>query len=136
MLNLYHQSNKLNLNLMKKLFSFVAIFAVAMMLTGCGFTSNLSSNVNVVETSVVLSEANFNVVRNVSAEVSSTYVFGIGGIGKKALKDVAVAELTEKANLVGSQALINVAVKSSIQNYFIVNKVTFTATGTVIEFEK
>ena len=121
---------------MKKLFSFVAIFAVAMMLTGCGFTSNLSSNVNVVETSVVLSEANFNVVRNVSAEVASTYVFGIGGIGKKALKDVAVAELTEKANLVGSQALINVAVKSSIQNYFIVNKVTFTATGTVIEFEK
>ena len=121
---------------MKKLFSFVVIFAVAMMLTGCGFTSNLSSNVNVVETSVVLSEANFNVVRNVSAEVSSTYVFGIGGIGKKALKDVAVAELTEKANLVGSQALINVAVKSSIQNYFIVNKVTFTATGTVIEFEE
>ena len=54
----------------------------------------------------------------------------------KALKDVAVAELTEKANLVGSQALINVAVKSSIQNYFIVNKVTFTATGTVIEFEE
>jgi hypothetical protein len=77
---------------MKKLFSFVAIFAAAMMLTGCGFTSNLSSNVNVVETSVVLSEANFNVVRNVSAEVSSTYVFGIGGIGKKARQNKALID--------------------------------------------
>jgi uncharacterized protein YbjQ (UPF0145 family) len=121
---------------MKKLFSFVAIFACVMMLTGCGFTSNLSSNVNVVETSVVLSEANFHVVRNVSAEVSSTYVLGIGGISKKALKDVAVAELTKEANLKGSQALINVAVKSNVQSYFIVQKTSFIATGTVIEFEK
>lgn len=121
---------------MRKLLSvMVAVFAV-IMCTGCAITANQTTNMNVVETSVVLQDANFHVVRHVSTEISQSYVFGIGGISKRALRDTAIAELTKEANLQGSQALINVAVKTSSENYLIYNRVTFIATGTVIEFEK
>ena len=116
-------------------FLFVAVISL-LLLSGCGMTSNLSSNVYESQTSVVLSQANFHVVKTVRAEVSSTYVFGLGGISKKALKNNAVAELTEKANLTGSQALVNITVKSAVKTVLIWNQITFYAEATVIEFDE
>ena len=121
---------------MKKIHLLVAIIAAAILFTGCGVHSGLTSNVNLIQTNVVLQEANYHVVDNVSADASATYIFGIGGLSRRALKETAVAELVEKANLRGSQALVNVSVKSSIQNVFIWTKMTYTATGTVIEFDE
>lgn len=114
---------------------FIAIVSV-MLLSGCGLTSNMSQNVNANQTNVVLSQANFHVVKTVSAEVSSTYFFGIGGLNKKALSQNAVAELTKKAGLTGSQALVNVTVKSAVKSVLIWSQVTFYAEATVIEFDE
>lgn len=114
---------------------FVAVAAV-FALASCGVSSHLTTNANLNQTEVVLSQKNFHVVKNVEANTSATYVFGIGGLGKKALKDNAVAELTKKANLTGSQALVNVTVKSSSKFIFFYTKVTAHAEGTVIEFDK
>lgn len=108
---------------------------IALFLTGCGINSNLTSNANVNQTNVVLSENNFHVVKTVDADVSATYVFGIGGLSKKALHNNAVAELTKKANLKGSQALVNVTVKSNVSVILFVTKVTLHAEGTVVEFD-
>lgn len=121
---------------MKRL-KFLLIALVSLfLLSSCGLTTNLTHNVNENQTSVVLSQANFHVVKTVSTKVSSTYFFGIGGLSKKALKNNAVAELTSKAKLTGSQALINVTVKSSVKTVLIWNQITYYAEATVIEFDK
>ena len=121
---------------MKRIFAIFAVAFVAVILTGCGVSSYMTSNVNVNQTNVVLQEDNFHVVRNVSAEVSQSYVLGIGGLSKRALKENAVSELTEKAHLTGSQALINVTMKEDYQTVFIWSKRTVRAQGTVIEFDE
>jgi hypothetical protein len=80
----------------------VTLFAAALLVTSCGVSIPMTSNANLNETTVVLSQDNFKVVNTVSAEVSQTYIFGIGGLNKKSLEANAVAELTAKANLQGS----------------------------------
>ena len=120
----------------KHLSKIVMAVAAVLLLASCGISQNLTNNTNLQQTNVVLSQKNFHVVKNVEAEVSSTYVFGIGGCSKKALHNNAVAELTKKANLTGSQALVNVTVKSSGKMVFFWSKLTISASGTVIEFDK
>ena len=121
---------------MKKIRIIMAVIAATLLLTGCGFTSNLTMNHNVNQTNVVLSSNNFHVVKTVRTEVSSTYWFGIGGLSRRALKENAIAELTRKAELVGHQALINVNVKRSDKIVLIYRQSTFYAEGTVIEFDR
>ena len=122
---------------MKKLLSRIAMaVAAVLLLAGCGVSQNLTSNANLNQTNVVLSQKNFHVVKNVEATASATYVFGIGGLSKKALYNNAVAELTKKADLKGSQALVNVTVKNSGKMILCFGKVTYHAEATVIEFDE
>ena len=110
--------------------------AAVLLFSSCGINSHLSTNHNLQQTNVVLSQKNFHVVKNVEANVTATYVFGFGGISKKALHDNAVAELTKNANLTGSQALVNVTLHTSAKVVLFLNKVTYYAEGTVIEFDE
>lgn len=110
--------------------------AAILLLASCGINQNLTFNANQNQTNVVLSQKNFHVVKTVEAEVSATYIFCIGGLSKKALHNNAVAELTKKAGMTGSQALINVTVHDSGRIFFVWNKFTCHAKGTVIEFDK
>lgn len=122
---------------MKKLLSKVVMaVAAVLLLASCGISQNLTTNSNVNQTNVVLSQKNFHVVKNVEAQASATYIFGIGGFSKKALHNNAVAELTKKANLTGSQALVNVTLKSSGKFILFYNVFTVYAEGTVIEFDE
>lgn len=114
----------------------VMAVAAVLLLASCGISQNLTTNANLNQTNVVLSQKNYHVVKHVEAEVSATYVFGIGGMSKKALHENAVAELTKKANLTGSQALVNVTVKNSGKVILFYGKLTYHAEGTVIEFDK
>jgi hypothetical protein len=122
---------------MKKILTKIVMAVAAVILfASCGFSSNLTTNANLNQTNVVLSQNNFHVVKTVQAEVSATYLFGIGGLGKKALYNNAVADLTKKAELTGSQALVNVTVKSSAKVFLFYANITYVAEGTVIEFDK
>ena len=112
----------------------VAIIAIVS--SSCSVSSYMTQNTNVNQTNVVLREANFHIVKTVSADVSQTYVFGIGGISKRALKNNAVSELTKKAELTGSQALVNITLHEDFKTILFVNKRTIRAHGTVVEFEK
>ena len=112
------------------------LIASIVLLAGCGISQNLTTNANLNQTNVVLSQKNFHVVKTVEANVSATYVLGIGGLSKEALHNNAIAELTKKANLTASQALINVTVKNTGKVFFLFGKVTMYAEGTVIEFDK
>ena len=120
----------------KLLFKVVMAVAAVIMFTSCGVSSHITANANLNQTNVVLSQKNFHVVKTVEAEVSATYIFGIGGLRQQALKDNAIAKLTENAGLTGSQALVNVTFKSSSKMILFYNKVTCFAEATVIEFDK
>lgn len=133
----------LNLNLiyniknMKTIKTILVAIVAMLMVSSCGISNHLTTNANLNETSVVLSQNNFKVVKTVSSQVTSTYVLGIGGISKKALTANAVADLTKKAGLTGSQALINVTVKENATTILgVYSKITFIAEGTVVEFVK
>ena len=122
---------------MKKILVKVVIaVAAVIMFASCGVSSHITANANLNQTNVVLSQKNFHIVKTVEAEVSATYIFGIGGFSQKALKDNAVAKLTENAGLTGSQALVNITFKSSNKMILFYNKVTCYAEATVIEFDK
>ena len=121
---------------MKKIMTMAMAVAAILLLAGCGVSQALTSNANLNQTNVVLSQKNFHVVKNVEAEATATYVFGIGGMSKKALYSNAVAELTKNSNLTGSQALVNVTVKNSAKSILCYTKITYHAEGTVIEFDE
>lgn len=122
---------------MKKILSRVVMaVAAVLLLSGCGINQRLTMNSNLNQTNVVLSQKNFHVVKTVTAEVSATYIFGIGGLSKQALQENAVAELTKKAGLIGSQALVNVTVHNSGKMFAVYNKITYHAEATVIEFDE
>jgi uncharacterized secreted protein with C-terminal beta-propeller domain len=120
----------------KLLFKVVMAVAAVIMFASCGVSSHLTANANLNQTNVVLSQKNFHVVKTVTAEVSATYIFGIGGLSKQALQENAVAELTKKAGLTGSQALVNVTVHNSGKMFAVYNKITYHAEATVIEFDE
>lgn len=119
---------------MKKLILFAASLIIMMFATGCGVSSYMTTNQNQNTTNVVLSSDNFEVVKTLDTTVESTYIFGIGGLSRKALISNAVSELSEKANLTGSQALININVHVHNRIILIWSRKTVVVSGTVIEF--
>ena len=120
---------------MKAIKSIVIAICAVLLVTSCGLSNNLTSNANLNQTNVVLAKNNFKVVKSVEAETVQTYIFGIGGINKKALKANAIADLTKNAGLTGSQALVNITVKESVSTILgIYTKYIINAEGTVVEF--
>ena len=120
---------------MKKVIVAIMCAVAAAMVSGCGIVNNATSNVNSIQTEVSLAQKNFAVVGTVSTDVKQSYVFGIGGLSKKALEQNAVAKLTEKANLSGSQALVNVVCQTNVKFFTpIYVKRTVIAKGTIVEF--
>ena len=115
----------------------VAVIA-ALSLTSCGTSSQLSHNQNQNQTSVVLSEANYEVVETVSAQSKQIYVLGMGGLTPKALRESALSKMMDNANLKGgSKAIINTNVQSTVKMItpFYMER-TVTAKGTVIKFTR
>lgn len=110
--------------------------AFGMLLTSCGISRDATSNLNQIQTSVVLSQNNYKVVKTVSGESKQTYILGIGGLSKKSLKESAMSEMMENADLKDSQAIINTNVHFRTQFYFLWGKRKAIAHGTVIEFIK
>ena len=87
-------------------------------------------------TEVRLLENNFKVVGLAKGEWSATYVLGIGGFSQKSLMNNAISDMYEKANLTGSQTIINV--RSAVSRKHIIWGIycqrTAVVTGTIIEF--
>ncbi|HIZ85380.1 MAG TPA: hypothetical protein IAC04_02695 [Candidatus Coprenecus stercoravium] len=87
-------------------------------------------------TEVRLDSDNFKVVKQIKGEATATYVFGIGGLSKKALTESAISDMMEKAELTGSQAIVNTTyyvktINICLPIYF---KRTAYATAYVVEF--
>ncbi len=119
---------------MKKVLFVCAVTLAVLGFTSCGVHSATSNNLT--ETKVVLSSKNFKVVGQAYGEAKATYILGIGGLGKKALRNNAINEMSKNANLTGAQTLTNITTKKSVKiiTPFYV-QVTYCATANIVEFE-
>lgn len=121
---------------MKRIHLVVAVLA-AILFTGCAGIHTMSTgNYMANSPTVELSQNNFHVVKQVSSSATCTYICGVGGLSNKALKQNAVADMITKANLTGSQTIINITTKvSRTMITFFYIRVTVIAQGTVVEFD-
>ncbi len=94
---------------MKKVILGIAAFTT-LCFTSCstGRYLNNSSNLNMNQTQVVLSEANYKVVKHVQTHVVYTQKMKFDA---KQLQQSAYAALVKEAKLKGSQALVNVTME-------------------------
>lgn len=125
---------------MKK--SIFAIFAVGVMVafSSCSAGRYVNNTVNTMgnQTQVVLSNANFKIVRTVQTTV--TYKSNTIKFDKEQLQQSAYAALLKEANLQGSQALVNVTMENLqyVKGFgpFVKEDNEILVTGQVIEFTK
>ncbi len=88
-----------------------------------------------VETKVVLTQDNYRIIKQVEGEWSALYVFGIGGMSKKAVTTNALSEMYKNADQQGNQQIINITTTQSIENWVLVaSRYKVIARGYVIEF--
>ena len=121
---------------MKK-FLFMVVAAMALFMTSCGVHQEATLNYNQLQTQVVLSQANYDVVGSATGECTQVYILGIGGLSKKSMSESAMSEMYQTANLSGSRAVINANVQYKVASYWgIYSKITAIANGTIIEFKK
>ena len=121
---------------MKK-FLLMLVAAMGLLMTSCGIHQEATSNLNQLQTQVVLNQANYNVVGTATGECTQVYICGIGGLSKKALSESAMGEMYKNANLSGSRAVINANVQYKASTILgVYTKVTAIANGTVVEFKK
>ena len=120
-----------------KAIKFLFVSLLAVLFASCSGLNMTPYATDPVETKVVLSESNYHIVKEVSGEWSATYVFGIGGLSKKALNNNAISEMYKNAELQGNQQIINITTTQSVESWALIySKVRAIAHGYVIEFEE
>ncbi len=122
---------------MKKLV-FLMTIAIGLLMGSCAMTKEAVENQNQLQTQVVLDKANYKIIGNVTGEATQKYVFGMGGISKKALRSSAMSDMMNNADLKGgARAIINANVQYQVKNILgIYTKIKAVATGVIIEFTK
>lgn len=115
---------------------FVLLVAATMLLSGCATGEYVyhNENLNLNQTSVVLKENNFRVVKT----VKSLYLYEENTFWhtfrKKQLFESAYSKFLEEANLTGSQVVINVSVEETRRDKKFSKTRGIMITGLVIEF--
>lgn len=116
---------------MKKL---MPIF-LTLTLTSCAIHSGLTTNENVHNTTVELSQANYKVIAFVTGSSTVEYFLGIGGIDKPAQVQSARLAMLKNADLIGKpRALINETVEIKRSTFLLWTEIEITASAYVIEF--
>ena len=114
---------------MKKITKFLAALFVATLFSGCAIHSGFMNN------SASLSQANFDYVKkSISGSVTTTQVFGIGGLEKEAMVEEAKKVMLKDNPLQPNQALANITINWKNAFYVVVIESKCTVTADVIEF--
>ena len=121
-------------------FLLVAVAAISMASCSTGYYLGNSQNVNLSQTQVVLSQANFQVVKQVNVTYVYKNLHKKGSINTAQIKEGAYAALVREAKLTGAQTIINVTMeqverkKVNLFRLFPKYEQAILVSGTVIEF--
>tara|TARA_B100000029_G_C16733700_1_gene651747 strand:- start:84 stop:434 length:351 start_codon:yes stop_codon:yes gene_type:complete len=111
----------------------ILITLSTLFVTSCGINGGAMEGAH---TLVELRDGNFSYVQSVSAKASSSWIFGIGPLGKSALVGTAKKNLMRNANLSDSQTIANMTIDSKLTTYFGIFTIkTVYVTADVIEFK-
>lgn len=102
---------------MKKVNYLVLLIVVAFMFSGCAVNKAPFQDYPAV-TEVQLNQANYRIVGTAQGYSRQVYVFGIGGLSQKSLKENAIMDMYENANLEGSQAIVNITTALTVSGFF------------------
>lgn len=111
------------------------IFLLLLSLSGCATNGTMVYNLNSAQTVVELSEDNYEIMDRVQGEAEVGYVLIFGGRKVQALNDAAMADLLDKAELSGSQALANITTERYYESYVFYTKVKVIVSAHVVEFK-
>ena len=114
------------------------LFSIALLAlcSSCAFHNGLTRNYNGHNTEVRLQESNFKVVQYVEGYSTTTHVFGIGGLTKRALVAEARKDMLSKADLIGSsKAVINETVELKHSFFPFVGKTKVSTSAYIVEFQ-
>lgn len=115
---------------MKKIYLLFLALIIIVGLSSCAYHSGYLSN------STALNSNNFTYVqKNISGSAKATYIFGIGGLSKQALVDLAKQHLMGICSLKDNQALANTTVNWKRSYFFIGSVVNCTVTADIVEFK-
>lgn len=99
--------------------------------------SNCAMHTGYMVNSASLSNNNFTYVKkDVSGSAKATYIFGLGGLAKMALVDVAKKDLLSENPLKDNQTLVNLTVNwknTFVLPFAVTNRCTVTAD--IVEFK-
>lgn len=119
---------------MKKINYFFTLFCVALILGSCGINKAPFQDYPVT-TEVQLNQANYRIIGTAEGYSRQLYVFGIGGLSQRSLRQNAIMDMYENANLKGSQAIVNITTALTWQGFIPFFEVKrASARGTIIEF--
>ena len=117
---------------MKRFILSVLVFASMALFTGCSMTRGYMGHE--VQTQVQLNQANFNIVKSVEGEATASYFLGIG-FSEENLIARAKKDMLKKANLHGSQALVNITTDRKGSWYFLGRSETIYISADIVEFK-
>lgn len=122
-----------------KTFRFLGMALLAVVLcvnlSSCSIMQEATTNQNLIQTNVVLNQKNYKVIGTVTGESKQCYILGIGGLSKKSLRESAMSDMLNNADLKGgARAIINANVQYKNQFYVLWGKRKAIAHGTIIEF--
>jgi len=117
---------------MKRFIQSILVIGLIALFTGCSTTSGYMGHQ--VQTQVQLNKANFNVIKSVEGEATANYFLGIG-LSEENLIARAKKDMLKKANLQGSQALVNITTDSKDSWFFIGRKETIYMSASIVEFK-
>lgn len=114
---------------MRKLIKFFFVVIFFALLSSCAIQSGYMNN------SAALNQDNFSYTQqSISGSSEATYVFGIGGVDRKALLDEAKNDMLKDDTLQSNQALANVAVTWKNTFLIVVFKTKCIVTADIVEF--
>jgi hypothetical protein len=117
---------------MKRFIQSVLVLGFIAVFTGCSATGGYIGNGT--QTQVQLNKANFDVIKSVNGSATASYLFGIG-FASEDLFARAKTDMLKKANLHGSQALVNVTVDTVYSWFVIIRTKTVYMSADIVEFK-
>jgi hypothetical protein len=117
---------------MKRFIQSILVLGLITVFTGCSIRDGYMGHQ--VQTQVQLNKANFDVIKSIEGEATANYFLGIG-LSKENLIARAKKDMLNKANLHGSQALVNITTDIKSAWFLIGRKETIYMSANIVEFK-
>ncbi|MDY0077219.1 MAG: hypothetical protein RBR87_08070 [Bacteroidales bacterium] len=115
---------------MKKIITLTTAFTIMVL-----FFSSCATHMGTGMSNASLSQNNFKIVKFATGDVSTTKVFGLGGLSKTAMVAEAKQELLANHPLKDGQALANMTVDWKTGFYFFIIVTQCTVTADIVQFD-